>query len=101
VHPVGLYDLDRKIRPVGEAYREIIREWREFLPAQSLALSLPAFPPSRQEDPLVRDIAEHARRLARPAAGEPSVPPADVPSGTLVADAPVLCEPDTAGEALA
>jgi beta-glucosidase/6-phospho-beta-glucosidase/beta-galactosidase len=29
VNPVGLYDLDRNIRPVGKAYRELIREWRD------------------------------------------------------------------------
>ena len=28
VNPVGLYDLDRKIRPVGEAYRALIEEFR-------------------------------------------------------------------------
>ncbi len=28
VTPVGLYDLDRKLRPVGKAYRELIDEWR-------------------------------------------------------------------------
>jgi len=38
---VGLYDLDRRIRPVGEAYRTLIREWREILPTQSVCLSLP------------------------------------------------------------
>ena len=27
VHPVGLYDLDRQIRPVGRRYQEIVREW--------------------------------------------------------------------------
>jgi beta-glucosidase len=27
VNPVGLYDLDRKIRPVGRAYKELIRQW--------------------------------------------------------------------------
>jgi beta-glucosidase len=27
VNPLGLYDLDRKIRPVGRAYRELIRQW--------------------------------------------------------------------------
>ena len=62
VNPRGLYDLDRKIRPVGEAYKELIREWREVLPTQSVVLSLPAFPPSRQDDPLVAEAARHARR---------------------------------------
>jgi beta-glucosidase/6-phospho-beta-glucosidase/beta-galactosidase len=28
VHPVGLYDLDRRIRPVGVAYRALIARWR-------------------------------------------------------------------------
>jgi beta-glucosidase len=27
VNPLGLYDLERKIRPVGRAYRELIRKW--------------------------------------------------------------------------
>jgi beta-glucosidase/6-phospho-beta-glucosidase/beta-galactosidase len=33
VNPAGLYDLDRKIRPVGEAYRKLVREWRPQTPA--------------------------------------------------------------------
>jgi beta-glucosidase/6-phospho-beta-glucosidase/beta-galactosidase len=40
VNPLGLYDLDRKIRPVGETYKEIIREWRHILPTQSHSLAL-------------------------------------------------------------
>lgn len=27
VHPVGLFDLDRKIRPVGRAYKRLIEQW--------------------------------------------------------------------------
>ena len=38
VNPLGLYDLNRKIRPVGEAYRELVRQWRGILPTQSLCL---------------------------------------------------------------
>ncbi len=30
LHTVGLYDLNRNIRPVGEAYRQIIRDWRNL-----------------------------------------------------------------------
>ena len=41
VDPLGLFDLDRKIRPVGEAYRDLIAEWREVLPTQSVVLRLP------------------------------------------------------------
>jgi beta-glucosidase/6-phospho-beta-glucosidase/beta-galactosidase len=40
VHPVGLYDLDRKPRRVGEEYRRLIGEWRELLPTGSSALML-------------------------------------------------------------
>jgi beta-glucosidase/6-phospho-beta-glucosidase/beta-galactosidase len=40
VNPLGLYDLDRKIRPAGETYRELIREWRDILPTQSHSLYL-------------------------------------------------------------
>jgi beta-glucosidase len=60
VNPLGLYDLDRRPRPVGLAYQELIREWREVLPTQSKVLSLPAFSPSRQNDPLVRMIRSNA-----------------------------------------
>ena len=38
VNPLGLYDLDRNIRPVGEAYKELIRRWRNILPSGSYSL---------------------------------------------------------------
>jgi beta-glucosidase len=41
VHPVGLYDLDRKPRPVGLAYKRLIEEWRDVLPTQSVCLHVP------------------------------------------------------------
>jgi beta-glucosidase/6-phospho-beta-glucosidase/beta-galactosidase len=64
VNPVGLYDLDRKIRPVGEAYRKLIAEWREVLPTQSIWLSVPVVPPSEHDEQWARRIREqaHARR---------------------------------------
>lgn len=40
VNPLGLYDLNRKIRPAGETYREIIQQWRHILPTQSHSLYL-------------------------------------------------------------
>jgi beta-glucosidase/6-phospho-beta-glucosidase/beta-galactosidase len=41
VYPVGLYDLQRKPRPVGQEYQRLIREWRDYLlPAESSALML-------------------------------------------------------------
>ncbi len=41
VNNVGLFDLNRKIRPVGEAYKQLIADWREVLPLQSICLTLP------------------------------------------------------------
>ena len=61
VHPVGLYDLDRKIRPVGEAYRKLITEWREVLPTQSVCLTVPIVPPSEHEEQWARRQRERAR----------------------------------------
>ena len=31
VHTVGLYDLDRRVRPVGVRYRELVSDWRRVL----------------------------------------------------------------------
>jgi len=38
VNPLGLFDLDRRIRPVGEAYRKLVSQWRGMLPAESICL---------------------------------------------------------------
>ncbi|RYZ95450.1 MAG: glycoside hydrolase family 1 protein, partial [Proteobacteria bacterium] len=46
VNPLGLYDLDRKIRPVGTAYKELIKSWREVLPTQSVCLRVPVISPA-------------------------------------------------------
>ncbi len=35
VNALGLYDLNRRIRPVGETYQELIAEWRPVLPGES------------------------------------------------------------------
>lgn len=52
VNPVGLYDLDRQLRPVGDAYRQLIRDWRHLLPAQSVCLLMPITLPSEYDEPL-------------------------------------------------
>ena len=46
VNPLGLYDLDRKIRPVGAAYKQLISDWRDVLPTQSVCLQVPLVRPS-------------------------------------------------------
>lgn len=40
VHPVGLYDLERRPRRVGREYNRLIEEWRDFLPTGTSALML-------------------------------------------------------------
>jgi len=70
VTPVGLYDLDRNIRPVGRAYKQLIADWREVLPAQSVCLIVPIIMPAEYDEPNAqrqRDRARHLR-LVEPAA---------------------------------
>jgi beta-glucosidase len=50
VNPLGLYDLDRKIRPVGMAYQKLIADWREVLPTQSVCLQVPIVMPDGTQD---------------------------------------------------
>ncbi|MGI8546826.1 MAG: hypothetical protein ACR2M1_05750, partial [Gemmatimonadaceae bacterium] len=66
--------LDRNIRPVGEAYRELITDWGAVLPTQSIVLSLP-ITPRHPEVNAVGDAAavEHATE-ARPPVVLPDTP---------------------------
>ena len=72
VHPVGLYDLDRKIRPVGRSYKQLIADWREVLPTQSACLSVPVVLPSEYASQISSRQAAEARDMRRReiAAGE-------------------------------
>ncbi|MDQ4123022.1 MAG: family 1 glycosylhydrolase [Acidobacteriota bacterium] len=40
VNPLGLYDLNRRIRPVGKAYKKLVEQWRELLPMESRSLDM-------------------------------------------------------------
>jgi beta-glucosidase/6-phospho-beta-glucosidase/beta-galactosidase len=56
VHPVGLFDLDRRMRPVGEAYKKLIKDWREVLPTQSICLKVVvSMPQDPEEDPAFKE----------------------------------------------
>jgi beta-glucosidase len=46
VNPLGLFDLDRNPRPVGQAYKQLIADWRDVLPTQSVCLVVPIERPS-------------------------------------------------------
>ncbi|HWJ22289.1 MAG TPA: family 1 glycosylhydrolase [Gemmatimonadaceae bacterium] len=37
LHPVGLYDLSRQMRPVGKEYRELIARWSKVLATPAIA----------------------------------------------------------------
>jgi beta-glucosidase len=67
VNQLGLFDLDRNIRPVGTAYKKIIRDWAEVLPTKSICLRVPVFSPSEslQARTAMTD-AQRARRISRP-----------------------------------
>jgi len=73
VHPVGLYDLNREIRPVGQSYKQLIRDWGEVLPTQSVCLTVPVVPPGEYGDPASerhRAEARHLRAVELAAGGE-------------------------------
>ena len=50
VNPLGLYDLDRNIRPVGRAYKRLISEWGSVLPTQSVCLQVPLISPRQHQE---------------------------------------------------
>lgn len=50
VNPLGLYDLDRRIRPVGTAFKQIIEDWRHVLPKQRLFTQEPFEMPTDRLD---------------------------------------------------
>ena len=70
VNPLGLYDLDRKIRPVGTAYKQLIKDWCEVLPTQSMCLTVPVVMPWQAEGEQDRDQQERARQTNLNAAAE-------------------------------
>jgi beta-glucosidase/6-phospho-beta-glucosidase/beta-galactosidase len=39
INELGLYDLDRKIMPVGEAYKKLIQDWKDILNEESYGLT--------------------------------------------------------------
>ncbi|MEO6005243.1 MAG: family 1 glycosylhydrolase [Opitutus sp.] len=62
VNPLGLYDLDRQQRPVGKAYQELISEWREVLPTESVCLRLPIVAPAEYDEEWAQRARTDAQR---------------------------------------
>ena len=65
VNPLGLFDLNRQIRPVGQAYKQLIADWRQVLPAQSACLQVPIVMPSESELAWVHQRQDDARQARR------------------------------------
>jgi beta-glucosidase/6-phospho-beta-glucosidase/beta-galactosidase len=57
---LGLYDLDRNIRPVGVAYAKLIHDWCQVLPTQSVCLQVPVVMPSEADQEWARRQRAHA-----------------------------------------
>ncbi|WP_315725380.1 family 1 glycosylhydrolase [Sphingosinicella rhizophila] len=74
VNALGLYDLDRKIRNVGRAYKQLIADWRDVLPASSVCLVVPIVPPSQAGGAHARDQERDADRFKEGEEGQASSP---------------------------
>ena len=74
VNALGLYDLDRNIRRVGQAYKQLIKDWRDVLPAQSICLVVPIVTPQQSS----RIEAAKQERSAKVLAAGPSAGPAGI-----------------------
>jgi hypothetical protein len=61
VNPRGLFDLDRRARPVGEAYRQMIADWGQVLPTRSVCLRVPIVTP-REFDSGRTDLRQREAR---------------------------------------
>jgi hypothetical protein len=72
INPLGLYDLDRNIRPVGTAYKQLIQDWRDVLPTQSVCLVAPIATPSEHGDAWLEDFQDRAREVEGHISAEPS-----------------------------
>lgn len=65
VNPLGLFDLDRNIRPVGQAYKKLISQWRDVLPTQSMCLTVPVVMPSEADERHAARQREQAAKMRR------------------------------------
>lgn len=63
VNPLGLFDLDRNIRPVGQAYKKLISQWRDVLPTQSMCLTVPVVMPSEADERHAARQREQAAKM--------------------------------------
>jgi beta-glucosidase len=72
VNTVGLYDLDRNIRPVGRAYKQLMEDWAAVLPTQSVCLRVPVVRPSQHDQAWARRTRDDARQRSEDPLTAPS-----------------------------
>ena len=71
VNPRGLFDLDRRVRPVGETYRQLIKDWSDVLPTRSVCLRVPVTRPQAYARGRIElEPAAAAKRAGTPTEGE-------------------------------
>ena len=63
VNPLGLFDMNRNIRAVGTAYKELIHQWENVLPTQSVCLRVPLVLPKEYDEPFARRRRDWMRRF--------------------------------------
>jgi beta-glucosidase/6-phospho-beta-glucosidase/beta-galactosidase len=72
VNALGLYDLDRNIRRVGSAYKQLIRDWHDVLPAQSVCLVVPLVTPAHAHRVEAAEQQQRLESLDTQASAQPS-----------------------------
>ena len=65
VNPLGLCDLNRQLRPVGQAYKQLISDWQQVLPAQSVCLQVPIIMPSESDQPWAQQKQADAKQARK------------------------------------
>jgi beta-glucosidase/6-phospho-beta-glucosidase/beta-galactosidase len=71
VNPLGLYDLDRNIRAVGRSYKQLIHDWCQVLPAQSVCLQLPITQPRDFDKPFAQRARKSMKWICERTPSEP------------------------------
>ena len=71
VNPLGLFDLNRKIRAVGKAYKQLIADWKDVLPTRSVCLRVPLDMPTSIDD---EEAAERQRQIRESDRHAPTAP---------------------------
>jgi beta-glucosidase len=74
VNPLGLYDLNRNIRAVGRSYKQLIHDWCQVLPAQSICLQLPVTQPRDFHEPFAQRARKSFKWICERTPSEPLMP---------------------------